>query len=107
MAVSRIFGNQALRRWAFNLTGYNKLGLLHDDCLNETEIVKEAVRRLPPDLQDARTYRMLRAMQLSLQHNILPKEQWTKFEEDVRYLEPYMNEVKMEMKEKQEWNKNY
>ncbi|XP_076327302.1 cytochrome b-c1 complex subunit 7-like isoform X2 [Tachypleus tridentatus] len=89
------------------MTGYNKLGLLHDDCLYENEVVKEAIRRLPLEVQDERAFRMVRAMQLDLQHTILPKEQWTKFEEDVRYLEPYINEVKKEMKEKQEWNKNY
>lgn len=35
---------------------------------------------------------------------ILPKEQWTKYEEDTKYLEPYLNEVIKEREEKETWN---
>lgn len=54
---------------------------MHDDVLQETPEVTEAIRRLPQDLQDARIFRIVRAMQLSCQKTILPKEQWTKYEE--------------------------
>ena len=40
-----------LRKWAFNMSGFNQYGLYHDDALQETEDLKEAVRRLPPQLQ--------------------------------------------------------
>ena len=72
---------QWLRRWAYSASGFNKLGLWHDDCLYEDEEVKEAVRRLPERLQDDRTFRITRAMQLSLTHQLLPKEQWTTYDE--------------------------
>lgn len=56
------------------------LGLMHNDLIYETPEVKEAVRRLPPDVAEQRTYRLLRAIQLSGQKKILPKEEWTKWE---------------------------
>ena len=46
-------------------------------------------------------------MQLSLQKIELPKEEWTKFEEDDRYLKPYLEEVIKEREEKEYWEKNY
>lgn len=59
----------------------SKIGLHHDDVLQENEDVKEALRRLPAHKVDERTFRIIRAMQLSIQKIELPKEQWTKFEE--------------------------
>jgi ubiquinol-cytochrome c reductase subunit 7 len=57
-------------------------GLHHDDCYDEDNPdVKEAIRRLPAHLVDERNFRVTRAMQLSLQKIILPKEEWVKFEE--------------------------
>lgn len=56
-------------------------GLHHDDVLQENDDVKEALRRLPAHKVDERSFRIIRAMQLSLQKIELPKEQWTKFEE--------------------------
>lgn len=53
----------------------------HDDVLQENEDVKEALRRLPKHKFDERTFRIIRAMQLSIQKIELPKEEWTKFEE--------------------------
>uniref|UniRef100_A0A023F7W2 Cytochrome b-c1 complex subunit 7 n=1 Tax=Triatoma infestans TaxID=30076 RepID=A0A023F7W2_TRIIF len=96
-----------LRKWAYNASGFNKYGLLHDDCLYDYDDVKEAVRRLPPDLLHSRNFRIIRAMQFAIQHDVLPKEQWTKFEEDVRYLQPYLDEVRREQEEKDEWDKNH
>uniref|UniRef100_A0A0A9XBC7 Cytochrome b-c1 complex subunit 7 n=1 Tax=Lygus hesperus TaxID=30085 RepID=A0A0A9XBC7_LYGHE len=94
------------RKWVYNATGFNKYGLMHDDVLHENEDVKEALRRLPEDLLHARTFRIVRAMQLSMTHDLLPKEQWTKYEEDVRYLQPYLEEVKKEREERAEWDAN-
>ncbi|XP_071441042.1 cytochrome b-c1 complex subunit 7-like [Hetaerina americana] len=104
---SGFFANfPALRRWAYNLSGFNKYGLHHDDCLDETEDVKEALRRLPLKVLDERNFRIQRALQLSLTKDILPKEEWTKFEQDNRYLQPYLEEVKKEREEREQWNKN-
>lgn len=69
--------------------------------------MKEAIRRLPPKLYDERVFRMTRALQLSMQKIILPKEQWTKYEEDTKYLEPYLDEVIRERHEREEWNKDH
>lgn len=59
----------------------NVVGLHHDDVLYETPEVKEAIRRLPQDIVDERNYRLMRAMHLSMTKTILPKDQWTKYEE--------------------------
>lgn len=80
-------------------------GLHRDDCLYENEDVKEAVRRLPRKLYDERNYRIMRALHLSMTKTILPKEQWTKYEEDVKYLEPYLKEVVKEREEREDWEK--
>lgn len=40
-----------IKSFYFNLQGFNQYGLLHDDCLNETEIVKEAISRLSLQMQ--------------------------------------------------------
>lgn len=56
-------------------------GLHHDDVLQENEDVSEALRRLPAHKHDERSFRIIRAMQLTIQKIELPKEEWTKFEE--------------------------
>ncbi|CAG9796436.1 unnamed protein product [Diatraea saccharalis] len=96
-----------MKKWAYNLAGFNKYGLMRDDCLYENDDVKEALRRLPDHVVDERNFRMVRAIQLSLQKTILPKEEWTKFEEDKLYLTPIVEQVKKERKEREEWEKNY
>ncbi|CAH1639861.1 unnamed protein product [Spodoptera littoralis] len=96
-----------MKRWAYNMSGFNKYGLLRDDCLHETEDVTEALRRLPQHVVDERNFRIVRALQLSLTKTILPKEEWTKWEEDQLYLSPIVDQVKKERLEKENWEKNY
>jgi len=114
MAAARSVANKGpawmgpLKKWAYNLSGFNKLGLHHDDCLDEyNEDVKEALRRLPSQVLHERKYRIVRAMQLTIQHDILPKDQWVKYEEDNRYLQPYLEMVRKERTEREEWEKNH
>lgn len=110
MAVSFVqkrFASSALQKWAYNLSGFNKYGLWRDDLLDEDDNVKEALRRLPQRLIDDRNYRILRAVQLSIKKDILPKEQWTKLEEDKLYLTPLVNEIIKEKREQDEWQKRY
>lgn len=54
-----------------------------EDLYNEEGdmAVQEAIRRLPEDEKNLRTYRIVRAIDLTLKHAILPKDQWTKPEE--------------------------
>ncbi|KAI2550768.1 ubiquinol-cytochrome c reductase binding protein [Homo sapiens] len=54
---------------------------MRDDTIYEDEDVKEAIRRLPENLYNDRMFRIKRALDLNLKHQILPKEQWTKYEE--------------------------
>ncbi|KAM3967516.1 ubiquinol-cytochrome C reductase complex 14kD subunit [Aphomia sociella] len=97
----------SLKRWAYNLSGFNKYGLLRDDCLHETDDVKEALRRLPDHVVDERNFRIIRAVQLSIQKTVLPKEEWTKYEEDKLYLSPIVDQVKKERLERENWEKEY
>lgn len=83
------------------------VGLHRDDCLYETPDVKEAIRRLPRNLYDERNFRIIRALQLSVTKTILPEDQWTKYEDDYKYLEPYLEEVIKEREEREEWEKNH
>lgn len=99
--------SSALQKFAYNLSGFNKYGLHRDDLLYEDEDVAEALRRLPQKLVDERNYRILRATQLSIQKIVLPKEQWTKLEDDKLYLTPLVEEVKKEKAERDEWNKTH
>lgn len=81
-------------------------GLLHDDCLYEHPDVAEAVHRLPQKIKDERNFRIERAIHASMLHEYLPKDQWTKYEEDVRYLEPYIEDVRREHQEKFDYENN-
>lgn len=56
-------------------------GLMRDDTIYEDSDVKEALRRLPENVVNDRTFRIKRALDLSMKQQILPKDQWTKFEE--------------------------
>ncbi|KAM8883700.1 cytochrome b-c1 complex subunit 7 [Synchiropus splendidus] len=103
VAAGRFVGG--FRKWYYNMCGFNKLGLMRDDTIHEDDDVKEALRRIPENLYNDRMFRIKRALDLSMKQQILPKDQWTKYEEDVHYLTPYLDEVVRERKEKEEWMK--
>lgn len=105
-----------------NLAGYRKMGLKSashphsvdplqtqltppnrtDDLISEEdEQVLAALKRLPPQVQYDRVYRIRRATQLSLQHKLLPKNEWIKPEEDEPYLSPILAQIKAEAKERE------
>jgi ubiquinol-cytochrome c reductase subunit 7 len=63
--------------------------------------VLQALNRLSPRQRYDRLYRIRRATQLSLQHKLLPRNEWTKPEEDVPYLTPILEQLIAEAKEKQ------
>ncbi|XP_014225488.1 cytochrome b-c1 complex subunit 7-like [Trichogramma pretiosum] len=103
--ANKIIGPTWKEFW-YNKAGFNQLGLMRDDCLHETPAVKEALRRLDPDILDERNFRIVRAGYLTLQKDVLPKEQWTKLKDDHLYLTPIVEEVEREWAEKAEWEKN-
>ena len=53
---------------------------MRDDTLEETPVVEEALKRLPKDLYDERSFRISRAFLLSTRKDVLPKEEWTQYE---------------------------
>ncbi|KAJ3609714.1 hypothetical protein NHX12_024225 [Muraenolepis orangiensis] len=93
------------QKWYYNMCGFNKIGLMRDDTIHEDSDVKEALRRIPELTYNDRMFRVKRALDLSMKQQILPKDQWIKYEEDVHYLTPYLDEVIRERKEKEEWMK--
>ncbi|KAF2809312.1 uncharacterized protein BDZ99DRAFT_463159 [Mytilinidion resinicola] len=92
-----------LANWYANASGYRKLGLRADDLIpEENDTVLLALKRLPPKEAYDRVFRMRRAFQLSLSHQLLPKEEHTKPEEDVPYLTPLIQEIEAELKERED-----
>ncbi|KAL0942807.1 ubiquinol-cytochrome c reductase complex 14 kda protein [Colletotrichum truncatum] len=87
--------------WYANAAGHRKLGLRFDDLTEEeTDIVQKALGRLSPKESYDRVFRIRRAVQLSYQHKLLPKEEWTKPEEDIPYLSPIIEQIQAEEAEK-------
>jgi len=90
-----------LANWYANAAGYRKLGLRADDLIpEESETVLLALKRLPPKEAYDRVFRLRRAFQCSLAHQLLPKDQQTKPEEDTAYLSPIIREIEAEEKER-------
>ncbi|KAI9225569.1 MAG: ubiquinol-cytochrome c reductase subunit 7 [Piptocephalis tieghemiana] len=86
-------------------THYPRIGLRYDDLIDEeNDVVKEALRRLPQHEVDGRVMRIRRAMQCSLSHSELPKNEWTTVEQDIRYLTPLVEEVKQEFAERRAYD---
>lgn len=54
---------------------------MRDDVLHEDRDVQEAIKRLPENLYNERIFRIKRALDLSMKHQILPKNQWINYEE--------------------------
>jgi len=85
------------------LAGHRRIGLRYDDLIEEeNDIVQEALRRLSPQEQYRRAYRIRIAQQCGVTHTELPREQWTKPEEDIPYLKPIVDQVKAEWAERTE-----
>ncbi|KAF2002716.1 14 kDa subunit of cytochrome bd ubiquinol oxidase [Amniculicola lignicola CBS 123094] len=94
---------QPLSNWYCNAAGYRQLGLRADDLIpEENDVVQLALKRLPPKEAYDRVYRLRRAIQCSVAHQLLPKDQWTKPEEDTPYLTQIVEEVETEMKERED-----
>ncbi|KAL8813371.1 MAG: hypothetical protein Q9223_000714 [Gallowayella weberi] len=90
-----------LANWYADAAGYRKIGLRADDLIpEESDTVMLALKRLPPKEAYDRVFRIRRAMQCSVSHTLLPKDQQTKPEEDYLYLTPYIKEIEAESRER-------
>ncbi|EIM90466.1 cytochrome bd ubiquinol oxidase subunit [Stereum hirsutum FP-91666 SS1] len=91
--------------WYVDKMGYRKVGFKYDDLLvEERDDVQRALGRLTPAEAYDRAFRLKRASQASVQHKDLPKDQWTKPEEDSRYLKPHVVDVAQENAERATWD---
>ncbi|KAH9876088.1 hypothetical protein J1614_003967 [Plenodomus biglobosus] len=92
-----------LANWYANAAGYRQLGLRADDLLpEENDVVQIALNRLGPQEAYDRVFRLRRAIQLSMSHQLLPKEEWTKPDEDRPYLSTIMKDIEAEMAERED-----
>ncbi|EMF08300.1 ubiquinol-cytochrome c reductase complex 14 kDa protein [Sphaerulina musiva SO2202] len=92
-----------LSQWYFDNAGYRKLGLRADDLIpEESPEAQLALKRLSPKEAYDRVFRMRRAFQCSLAHQLLPKHEWTKPEDDYPYLSPIMKAIEMEATERED-----
>ncbi|EME38548.1 hypothetical protein DOTSEDRAFT_57600 [Dothistroma septosporum NZE10] len=92
-----------LSQWYFDNAGYRKLGLRADDLIpEENPQVQLALKRLSPKEAYDRVFRMRRAFQCSLAHQLLPKNEWTTQETDTPYLSPLIVEIETEIKERED-----
>ncbi|KAL1917955.1 uncharacterized protein VTP21DRAFT_3789 [Calcarisporiella thermophila] len=87
--------------WYANLMGYRRYGLKYDDIvIEENDVVREALRRTNAEENNLRAFRFKNAFQASLNLDELPKNQWLKPEDDVRYLKKTIEEVAAEHDER-------
>ncbi|KAL6707151.1 Cytochrome b-c1 complex subunit 7, mitochondrial [Coniothyrium glycines] len=94
---------QPLANWYTNAAGYRQLGLRADDLLpEENDTVQTALKRLKPQEAYDRVFRLRRAFQLSMSHQLLPKDEWTKPEDDKPYLQELITDIESEMKERED-----
>lgn len=54
------------------------------------------MRRLPPQIKEDRDWRIKRAYDLQMKKITLPRDQWTTEQQDLPYLQPYIDEVHQE-----------
>uniref|UniRef100_A0A7E4ZRG8 Cytochrome b-c1 complex subunit 7 n=1 Tax=Panagrellus redivivus TaxID=6233 RepID=A0A7E4ZRG8_PANRE len=84
--------------------GGREYGLLwHDQYFEPAPEVTEALRRLnlkEPWLFDQRKIRLSRAHTLAMHNETLPKQEWTKWEDETFYLKPYLDEIEAEKTER-------
>lgn len=73
-----------------------------DDLIpEESETVQSALARLDAKERYDRIFRIRRAVQCSVSHKLLAKNEWTKPEEDIPYLLPLIKVIEAEASEKE------
>ncbi|RMZ81044.1 hypothetical protein DV738_g2484, partial [Chaetothyriales sp. CBS 135597] len=90
-----------LANWYADAAGYRKLGLKADDLIpEENAVVQLALKRLPPKEAYDRVFRLRRAFQCSLAHQLLPPSEHTKPQDDTPYISPIIAEIEANIKER-------
>ncbi|KAI6655145.1 Cytochrome b-c1 complex subunit 7-like [Oopsacas minuta] len=96
----------AYYRWWYRNVGHQKFGLRLDDLWDHLNPdVEVAISRLSEDEYNMRNWRLKRALDLSMKNRILPLEQWTKPEDDHRYILKHVVKIREERLEREAWNK--
>lgn len=86
-----------------NLAGYRNLGLKTEDLfIEENEVVKTALSRIPAEESYKRVYRIAVAFQASLTQQLAAPADRISPEEDTSYLVPYLLEAEAQIKEREE-----
>ena len=90
-----------VRKMDYVVQEYCKVGLLNHDQLYEYDpVIIEARRRMTEAEEQARYFRINRALILSANHQILPEDEWTPMDADHNYMNGYIHEVKNEFLER-------
>ncbi|RMZ89413.1 hypothetical protein DV736_g3352, partial [Chaetothyriales sp. CBS 134916] len=90
-----------LANWYADAAGYRKLGLKADDLIpEENAVVQLALKRLSSKEAYDRVFRLRRAFQCSLAHQLLPPAEHTKPEDDTPYISPIIAEIEAGIKER-------
>jgi ubiquinol-cytochrome c reductase subunit 7 len=66
--------------------------------------VQEALKRISDKEQFDRTFRIRRAMQLQMQHDELPREEWITAKTDTAYLWKHITDVCHEQEERKKYD---
>nr|XP_018259185.1 uncharacterized protein I303_08113 [Kwoniella dejecticola CBS 10117]OBR81343.1 hypothetical protein I303_08113 [Kwoniella dejecticola CBS 10117] len=98
--------------WRCGILGYAEIPVLVDVMGVSRAFVADppfllrlqALSRLSAKQRYDRVFRMRRGLTQSMAHKNLPKEQWIKADEDVRYLTPLIEQVVAEEAERAEWD---
>ena len=78
---------------------------MSDDIISEEmPVVQEALKRITDKQQFDRTFRIRRAMQLQMQHDVLPKEHWITNDTDPPYLWRHITNVCREKEERRKYD---
>ncbi|GAA5913676.1 hypothetical protein JCM6882_008716 [Rhodosporidiobolus microsporus] len=85
--------------------GYRQVGLMVEDLqIEESDVVQKALGRLSERQAYDRAFRLRQASMCSIAHADLPKAQWMKPEEDVRYLKDHVLDVEAENAERTKYD---
>ncbi|CAF0753245.1 unnamed protein product [Didymodactylos carnosus] len=100
---------ESYAKFKYYQTSHHKYGLLeHDRMWDGDKKVSEAVRRLrisEPEVYDERGFRISRSINFDLKKMYLPQDEWTTYENDVPYLQPFLDEIEREQAETKHWKK--